>query len=116
MLMVFSNTPISWEMAGQGLHGQVLHQHHIRKVRSESFWPARTLSARMSLNLLHGEQHHMRRSGDFDAEQATQVMLAEQPGHGIEVFRIPLWNRKSLTFSSVSVAPLKIQNYLPPFL
>ena len=45
----------------------------------------------MFLNILHVEHHHLRRSGDSDAEQATEVMLAKQLGHGmIEVFRIPL--------------------------
>ena len=57
----------------------------------------------MFLIFLNGEQRLMKRSGDLDAEQATKIILAEQPGHGIEVFRSPLWNKKSLTCSSVSM-------------
>ena len=45
----------------------------------------------------------MKKSGDLNAEQANKVMLAEQPGHGTEVFRSSLWNKKSLACSSVSV-------------
>ena len=37
------------------------------------------------------------------ADATTKVMLAEQPGHGVEVSRSPLWNRKSLVCSSISV-------------
>jgi hypothetical protein len=57
----------------------------------------------MFLNFLQGEQRHIRRSGDFDAKQATKFTSAKLLGQGIEVFRIPLWNKKSLASSSESV-------------
>jgi hypothetical protein len=55
------------------------------------------------LELSAGRTAHIRRSGDFDAEQATKFISMEQLGQGIEVFRIPLWNKKSLACSSESV-------------
>ena len=45
----------------------------------------------------------MRRSGDLEAEQAVRVMAAEQLVQDIEDFRIPLWDRKSLACSCLSV-------------
>ena len=45
----------------------------------------------------------MRRSGDLEAEQAVRVMAVEQEEQGREDSRIPLWKRKSLACSSVSV-------------
>ena len=33
-------------------------------------------SARMFLNFLYGEQHHIKRSGDLNSEQFTKVKLA----------------------------------------
>ena len=45
----------------------------------------------------------MRRSGDLEAEQAVRVMAAEQLVQDIKDFRIPLWVRKSLACSCLSV-------------
>ena len=45
----------------------------------------------------------MRRSGGLEAEQAVRVMTAKQLVKDIENFRIPLWDRKSLACSCLSV-------------
>ena len=69
----------------------------------DSFCPDSTLSDCIFLNFLQGVHRQMSRSGDFNLEQATRVMLEEQLWQGIEDFRMPLWNKKSLACSSVSV-------------
>ena len=39
-----------------------------------------------------------RRSGYLETEQAVRIMAAEQLVQDIEDFRMPLWNKKSLTY------------------
>ena len=75
----------------------------IRNTGKDSFCPDSTLSDRIFLYFLQGVHRQISRSGDFDLEQATRVMLEEQLWQDIEDFRMPLWNKKSLACSSVSV-------------
>ena len=76
-----------------------------RNRERDNFCPERTLSDRMFLKRLQGGHRQIRRSEDFEEEQATRVIGEEQPGQDMVLvaLRIPLWNRNSLACSSVSV-------------
>jgi hypothetical protein len=77
---------------------------NIRNVCRASFCPKRTLSVLMFSNFLQGEQRQMRRSGDFCGASYHYQRHIREPEKEIVDFRIPLWNRKSLAFSCLSLS------------